>query len=277
MATTKIFSDSLKEEKIVLPKAFQRGYSMSYSTNVPRQLGLAGSSAICTAAFRALMDWHGVSEKQIPPERLAGYVLRAEQQELGIAAGLQDRVAQAYDQPVFMDFTPEAFAMHDGKFGSYEVLDAAVIEFFKGRLFLLFPVTPPHVEEEGKSSGKVHSPVRKLWEQGDPVVRQTMVEIGGLAVLGKKAVEEKDANTFVDLMNRNFALRLKLFGAAVAERDRKVIDVAKSFGPGIGAKLPGSGGAVLAFAVQGKDFAEFMAKQKDVTAVELELRHPSRL
>ena len=73
---------------------------MMFETNVPRQVGLAGSSAIITALWKALMVFYDVSEEQIPLELQASLVLKVEQEELGIAAGLQDRVIQVQTQMV---------------------------------------------------------------------------------------------------------------------------------------------------------------------------------
>jgi glucuronokinase len=274
MATTKIFTDALEEEDIVLDERLKRGFTVSYTTDVPRQLGLAGSSAICTATFRALMEWHAVPPSFIPPERLAGYVLRAEQQELGIAAGLQDRVSQAFDQPVFMNFTPEAFAANEGKHGQYETFPADVAEWLQGKLFLLFPTEGSALA--GKSSGKVHSPVRKRWEEGDPVIRKTMMEIAELAEQGRRALVAHDENALVRLMNENFQLRLSIFKDAVAQRDKQMIDIARSCGENVAAKLPGSGGAVLAFTSNGNEFKKGMAAHKDIHVIELIVRHPAR-
>lgn len=44
----------------------ERNFSIRYQTNIPRQVGLAGSSAIIVATLRALMDWYGVREASIP-------------------------------------------------------------------------------------------------------------------------------------------------------------------------------------------------------------------
>lgn len=58
------------------------------------QTGLSGSSAIVTAALNCLLDFYKVRHL-IKVEIRPKLVLSAEQ-ELGIVAGLQDRVAQVY-------------------------------------------------------------------------------------------------------------------------------------------------------------------------------------
>jgi hypothetical protein len=67
---------------------------MSYSTTIPRHLGLAGSSAIIAAAFNCLLHWYDVDEAMWPVRERPSFLLRVEDAELGIAAGLMDRVAQ---------------------------------------------------------------------------------------------------------------------------------------------------------------------------------------
>ena len=69
--------------------------SACYNTTVPVQVGLAGSSAIITAVFRALAAFYGVTLEQLAPLAvLPSHVLSVERDMLGIAAGLQDRVIQ---------------------------------------------------------------------------------------------------------------------------------------------------------------------------------------
>ena len=53
------------------------------------------------ATLRCLMDFYGVNiERDIQPS----LALAVETEELGIAAGLQDRVIQVYEGLVYMDF-----------------------------------------------------------------------------------------------------------------------------------------------------------------------------
>ena len=97
-ATVKVFYDYCTENNITLDP---RNFTIRYHSNIPLRLGLAGSSAIITACFKALQQFFGII---IEPQIMANLVLSVEAKELGIAAGLQDRVAQAYEHPVFMDF-----------------------------------------------------------------------------------------------------------------------------------------------------------------------------
>lgn len=57
-------------------------------------MGLAGSSAIVTAALHALCAFYGVTDDQLPTVQRPQLVLDVETEELSICAGLQDRVVQ---------------------------------------------------------------------------------------------------------------------------------------------------------------------------------------
>jgi len=97
----KRFYDYCEEHHITLD---ERNFTIRYQSNIPQQVGLAGSSAIITACFRALMAFYQVD---IPKPILANLILSVENRELCIPAGLQDRVAQVYQGLVFMDFNKD--------------------------------------------------------------------------------------------------------------------------------------------------------------------------
>lgn len=135
------------------------GFRIMFDTNIPRQVGLAGSSAIITACWKSLMQFYGVTSTQIPPEIQANLVLSVEVDELGIAAGLQDRVIQTYGGLVYMDF--DKTLMHQIGRGRYVELDMGILP----TLYLAYVADP-------EDSGKVHSTVKQRFLNGDPVVSQ---------------------------------------------------------------------------------------------------------
>ena len=90
-AMTLVFFEHCRQHGISLPPGASN-FSLSYTTTIPRQRGLSGSSAIATAALNCLLR-HFSLEAAIPPADRPQLVLAAEA-ELGIAAGLQDRVIQ---------------------------------------------------------------------------------------------------------------------------------------------------------------------------------------
>ena len=115
-AACKRFFEYCAAHGVALPK---RNFTLSYETNVPRQVGLAGSSAIVTAAIKAMIAFFSLDESHVPAPVLPNLVLSIEA-ELGINAGLQDRVVQAYEGLVAMDFDKAHFDAHG--FGVYERL-----------------------------------------------------------------------------------------------------------------------------------------------------------
>src|SRR6185295_15095032 len=65
-----------------------RNFTIEYDSTIPLRLGMGGSSAIITAALRALCRYFNVD---IPLPVSANLVLETETRELGVPAGLQDR------------------------------------------------------------------------------------------------------------------------------------------------------------------------------------------
>ncbi len=86
--------------------------AVTWSTTIPRRVGLGGSSAIVIAVLRALCARHGTA---LDRSALAELALAVEVEELGIAAGLQDRVAQSYGGLMFMDFDPALGWLRDAR------------------------------------------------------------------------------------------------------------------------------------------------------------------
>lgn len=90
-ATCSAFFAECRSRGVELP---HQGFALSYHTTIPKHAGLAGSSAIVTAALSCLLQWAGISAEQWPVRERPTFVLHVEQEELRIAAGLMDRVAQ---------------------------------------------------------------------------------------------------------------------------------------------------------------------------------------
>ena len=137
-------------------------FTIRYHSSIPRQVGLAGSSAIITATFRALMKFYKVS---IPVELIPSIVLAAEVEELGINAGLQDRVIQTYEGCVFMDFERHHLEKHN--FGKYEKLDPKLLP----KLYIAYKT------DLGKVSGVTFNDVKARYEKGDPLILESLNKI----------------------------------------------------------------------------------------------------
>ena len=222
-AGTKVFAEYFAEAGVKLP---DRNFTIRYSTNIPRQVGLGGSSAIITAVMRALAKFFGVG---IPDPVLPAVVLRAETQELGLTAGLQDRVVQSYGGVVYMDFARDYMDAHGH--GRYERLPAE----------LLLPVYIAYRHDLGKESSTAHIRVHDLYESGDARVVATMAEIASLADEARARMEAGDHEGLAKVINQNFDLRARIF--PIRPDDMKMIQAARA--TGASAKFCGSGGAIV--------------------------------
>lgn len=222
-ATIKIFHDYCRERELPLLK---QNFTARYRSSIPRQVGLGGSSAIVTATLRAMMALYDV---EIPREEQPNLILSAELDELGITAGLQDRVVQVYEGLVYMDFSREI--MEELGHGAYESLDPGLLP----RMFVA------HQPGPAKVSGRMLDDVRARWEQGDREVHETLERIASLATAGREALLEGNHRAFSSLMNENFDLRRRIM--RIAEGDLTWVEAARSLGAS--AKLTGSGGAII--------------------------------
>ena len=203
-----------------------RNFTIRYHSSIPRQVGLAGSSAIVTATLRALMACY---EVDIPPEVLPGLALSAEVDELGITAGLQDRVIQVYEGCVYMDFSRDAAGK--GGQGVYEPLDPGLLP----DLYVAYRTEPEKV------SGRVLNDLRARFEVGDPEVLATLERIAAIAEEGRGALLEKDHARLAELIDENFDLRSRIM--KISEASRAMVAAARDCGAS--AKFTGSGGAII--------------------------------
>jgi glucuronokinase len=203
-----------------------KNFTIRYQTSIPRQVGLAGSSAIVTAAFRALMKFYTV---EIPQHILPSLILKAETEELNINAGLQDRVIQVYEGCVFMDFEKEHLL--EKGFGKYQILDASKLP----NLYLAYKT------QLSKVSGTVFNNLKERYYAGEKLVIDTLAEIADCAEQGKKAIEEQNFSILHTLINRNFDLRRKIMN--ITPSNIELVETARKCGAS--AKFSGSGGAII--------------------------------
>ncbi len=222
-ASIKKFCEYCDTHKI---KLHGKNFTIRYNSSIPRQVGLAGSSAIITATMRALMAFY---EVEIDQKVLPGLILEVEQEELGINAGLQDRVIQVYEGCVFMDFNKDQMATR--KYGIYEQIDPKLLP----NLYIAYKVNL------SKVSGVVFNDVKARFEKGDALVVDTLSEIAEVAAEGKKAILSGDFTRLSELINKNFDLRAKIFN--ISESNLELVNTARKCGAS--AKFTGSGGSII--------------------------------
>ena len=247
-AVTKLFFEYCREHGLAFPA---RNFTAEYKINIPRLVGLSGSSAICSAMLKALEGFYGVT---VSEEEAPTLVLEAERDELGIACGLQDRVIQMYNGVVFMDF--ERSLVEATGHGRYERLhpSAADLSGFLSRLYIAYD--PNRAEE----SGKAHKKVKRLFQEHNADVLTAMREFADIAQQGRDALVAGDLAALPALVNANFDLRDRIFN--VAEENRRMVMTARK--SGACAKFAGSGGAIVGLF---EDEAQFRRLRDDLAAI----------
>lgn len=251
-ATIKKFVEYCEAQGI---KLHGRNFSIRYQSTIPRQVGLAGSSAIIVAVLRCLMDFYGV---QIPLRVQPSLALAVETEELGIAGGLQDRVIQVYEGLVYMDFSREKMEQICGyQCGVYEPLDLAYLP----------PLYLAYNTRVAEPTEVIHNDLRGRYQRGEPAVLEAMRRFAELAERGRHALLEKDWATLGRLMDANFDLRRSILRLApehieMVERARKV---------GVPAKFAGSGGAIVGLC---PDEETFRRLKSELAAIHCEVIRP---
>jgi glucuronokinase len=192
--------------------------AVRWSTTVPREVGLGGSSAIVTATVRALCAVHGDA---LAPDELAEMVLAVEVEDLGIAAGPQDRYAQAHGGLVLMDFA--------GARPRVERLEPALLP----ALYLAWR------SGAAEASHAVHGGLR---ERGDePRVRAGMQRLAGHARAAARALHDGDHGAFAHALDASVDERTALLD--LDPRHEAMVRAAR--GAGASANYAGSGGAIV--------------------------------
>ena len=225
-ATIKRFVEYCQARGIAL---HERNFSVRYQTNIPRQVGLAGSSAIIVATLRCLMEFYDV---RMPTEAQPTFVLGIEQEELRITAGLQDRVIQVYEGMVYMDFGREQRRLVDGiPCYHYEPLDPA----------LLPPIYLAYHDALSEPTEVFHNNIRGRFDQGDQTVVSAMQRFASLAARGREALVAGDFATLGRLIDENFDTRRSIYTLPAWQVE--MVETARR--AGATAKFAGSGGAIV--------------------------------
>lgn len=244
-AAIRRFAEYCRARKIAL---HERPFSIRYESNIPRQVGLAGSSAIIVATLRALMRYYAIA---IPQHILPSLVLSVETEELGIAAGLQDRVIQVYEGLVYMDFSKERRREEAGfSFGVYEPLDPAVLP----------PVYLAYKADVSEPTEVFHNDIRARFQRGEVDVVQAMARFASLAAEARKALLGRDSQRLAQLMDENFNTRRSIYQLPAGQVE--MIERARA--TGASAKFAGSGGAIVGTY---RDQAMFGALEKDLAEI----------
>lgn len=223
-ATIKRFYQHCIAEGITLHDG---GFEITFESTIPREVGLAGSSAIIKAIVSCLLRYYQVN---IPRELLANLVMEVETRELGIGAGLQDRVVQVFEKPVYMNFDRQL--MEKQGYGEYQTLSPDLFQ----NIYIAYRA------EGAESSEVVHNNLGVRYRNGDEKVHAVMTELGSItsAFISELKGGGKPEK-LSEYMNRNFDLRQSI--CAISRNNLEMIEMARALGAS--AKFTGSGGAII--------------------------------
>lgn len=211
-----------------------RHHSFRMSTTIPRSLGLAGSSAIVIATILTMIATHQgdrwARRLTDRPELIASLALEAEQDVLGIPAGLQDRVVQTLGGTIAMEFGDEHMHRVQGLVvGSYRPIGP-----LPDGLFVAYR------DGTGGDSGLVHGAADVSGDE----FRRAMDTCADAARAAAEAISRADVGSLGDAMDTTFDQRAIAYTLDPAHVE--MIEVARSCGAS--ANYTGSGGSVVVLA-----------------------------
>jgi len=225
-ATIKRFVDYCKAQGLTLHK---QNFSIRYETNIPRQVGLAGSSSIIIATLRCLLEYYQID---MPLEIQPSFALAVETEELNIAGGLQDRVIQCYENIVYMDFDLSQERQLNGLMTyAYEPLHLT----YQPPLYLAIH------EALSEPTENFHNDLRGRFMRGEQCVVDAMKHFAALAAEGREALCKQDTARLSKLMDENFDTRRSI--CRLPGWQIQMVETAHRCGAS--GKFAGSGGATI--------------------------------
>ena len=222
-----------------------RNFTLEYESNIPQRLGLGGSSAIITASLRALCQYYGLD---IPLPIQANLALETETKELNVPAGLQDRVVQAYQGLIYMDFSKDL--MDRRGYGEYERMDPATLH----NVYVACRTTL------GEGTEVFHGNLRERWRRGDPEVLAAMKTWASYAQEGRDCLLRSDYSRLNALINANFDLRASIY--QIDSGNLEMVHTARH--AGASSNFAGSGGAIVGTYPDEEAFQKLTQKMKAI-------------
>jgi mevalonate kinase len=200
-------------------------------SNIPKQAGLAGSTAIIVNLIKGLNELCSLG---LDPMKIAHYTRKVEHEIIGNTAGPQDCFVVLFGGIKYMDFS-------SGNYKSYllEDIDISDIPFYVG------------VRTKNVSSGDIHKYPFEAYPNS-PKLQTIVDKIGSCAIEGKEAILNEDLKKIGELMNLNQKLTQSYgkFGnpaeSVILQRkiDQEILDYCNEHEV-IGAKLGGSSGSII--------------------------------
>ena len=203
------------------------GVRLTWTTDIPRSVGLAGSSALAVGVIEATAALWDVS---LDPRVVAALALSAERDVLGIAAGWQDRIIQSFGGCVLVDA---------GSMATVDGLSVPTVSVLAPCAALGAPISflVGWNEATATTSDGYHGPLRAL-------ASSLAVPMEGLAGLARQAARAMTAGD-VDELARAVDDGWKVRQACAPLRADHADLVEQVRSTGLAATTPGSGGSVV--------------------------------
>lgn len=205
----------------LLPSEHRRpSLHVEWSTTIPRSVGLGGSSALVLATMQAALGCWGLD---VPPHELAEAALMAETDELGLAAGLADRVAQVWGTTVLTDCR-----------GAAPVISTVPVQGAPEVLLAW------NADAAGPSD-RYHGALRTRFEAGEPALVESMADLAGLADHAAYALAVGDCAAFAEAVDASLRARCAL--GPVPAAAMQPVEALRTAGAAV--NFAGSGGALV--------------------------------
>lgn len=206
---------------------------VTIETNIPRSVGLAGSSAIVIATLEVCA---AATSFTCSPMEIAELAHTAERVDLGIAGGWQDQLVQSHQVTALMEFAEP------------KRLDQVSVTAERDiPMYLAFST------EAAEPSGHSHRSLQS--RRDDPDVRRTMEALSECARQAAAAATAGDVHALKAAIDTTFAFRQRVMHIAPAHAAM----VAAAQSNGASANFAGSGGAIIGVLPKsGQEFLDAM-------------------
>lgn len=201
------------------------GITLRWSTDIARSVGLAGSSAIVVAAIDAAAATWGI---ELDRRVVAALALRAERDVLGIAAGWQDRIVQAFGATVLVDA---------GRMQEVDGVEVPDVQLPAAPSAMSIPLLVAWSVGASGASDDYHAPLRR----NAAALAQPMAELAELARSAARSWQAGDVDAIAAAVDAGWCIRQSC--APLRADHAHLVELVRSCG--IAATTPGSGGSVV--------------------------------
>ena len=205
-------------------------------TDIPRQAGMAGSTALLSAILSVIME---TLDKKYSRYYFAELNRTIELRYMKTHCGYQDAYMTTFGGLNFLSFRKKEY---------YKKLDNEYYAAVEPLAVEKLPLVVAHTGIQ-HHSGDYHKPIRERWLEGEKEVVKGYDKITEIAIRGKRALLEGNWEELGALMNENHQIQNSLSYAG--DKNNELISTALENGA-LGAKLAGAGGGgtIIALTLQ---------------------------